>query len=1105
MQTHANRNQLSPQSSRHIPCAVRKTNSSRHIPCAFRPSGKAKYILQAWLRHTECACYLFLLFLTLTAPTLAQFDDDEIASPESPQEKKVFAALELAKMAAEANQPEISFEAVKRIALTGPVISKVDLGGLLSSPQQNSSMSFSSNSSQATPQQKAASRVAAKMIAVSDLWTKKGFDASQAYQVWVEHVFPTDSPNVINMHSQLLSNSDRNSYNSFSLTVNPIKAPLKTGAQCLIEWAAKTEKMNAIEQELAKRLAQPGNAEFGWLFKIWIADANKATSEVYEAILAEIEPKMATQIVGLHSDLKTHAIREALKKLPADSELKSRFKKAFLKALPSTSNWNGNPENMNLLREWIAEAIDVNDGDSAEMIAEAVTSQWSSVRNGNESWVNSMESQAFMLLSRTAFEKKAYKLGSEWMQRVSFGANDSEQGTNWFQLRGTTSQHLVNCPQEVRYDILAKQVWTAPMLGLAEMSSLMPQFVTPALFRGEAKTPLLQLANTNATSISALEWLMRDAIALGKQADIAQKIVALGESKSDDLPLVKLIWNKARDQPFDLKSMIEETTTKEDEKPKMVIKRLVPVGSPPLPVELEIAEFALRDTNTKSLGIELATRLLESCLKHNKTAMMSQCRVLLHSASSSSDKPPATQQRLRHFTVASDWDGGAILDGIPSKPVWVSRNDASTSWGHEASIMQSYLFLKYPLIGDFEIAFKALDGSYAEPGIALGGILTEFLPYNKTIALCSFGYRHVGSVSKKFEKYKQGEWNQYRIKRTASEFQVFANEELAVTIPSAESAMPFIALGAQSYRRTTIDDLKISGKIQIPRKVSLCTSRLAGWSSYYTQQLLEHVQLMSKNTDVVSDVVSMDDEVADEQQGYDSETLMEQAFPYWYGQENGDAAYSWVVKDGVLESADQKLARLAKLDELESAGTFVQPYVREMIEKEPAKPRSVGMIYYQRPMCDGETIDLEFYQDSKPEPIEGKARTLPYSISPTIGRTAMLLDQPDVALRWIAGDGEKEWLGTDPEQRVLDPEARQLSRAQLRERDWNTLSIRWANGVATLSINGQAVYERKWDSTTAPQFGLYHNPNASQVRVRNMTLSGPWPETLPENLFELTQ
>ena len=1054
--------------------------------------------MKANATHTS----LMLFILALTAPTFAQFDDDEsVKTVESPQEKNVLAALELSKMAATANQPAISFEALRRIAFTGPVITKVDLGGLLSSPQQNNSINYSSNSNQPTPQQQAAKRVASKMIEVNDLWGKKEFDARQACQVWFEHVFPAEPAGAINMHTQTLSNIERNSYNSFTLTFSSNKTPQKCGAQCLIEWATKSNRIDEVEKELAKRIVQPGNADLGWLFKVWLAEAKKATGEAYEAILAEIEPKIATHIVGLHAELKTHAIRESLKKLPADSEFKSRFKKAFLQALPGTSNWNGNPDNMNLLREWIVEAIDTKDAHSADLIAEAVTSQWSSVRNGNESWVGNMESQAFIELSQTAFEKKAFQLGSAWMQRVSFGALE-QQGEGWFQLRGTTSQHLLNCPQDVRYDILAKQVWTAPMLGLRNMSSLMPNFLTPAFFRSEAKSPLGQLASKNASSVSALEWLMRDAIALGKQVEIEQKFAAMQESKSDDLPLAKMIWSKANDQPLDLKSMIQETAGDGNSKPTLAIKRLVPADSPPIPIELEIAEIALRDSSTQELGIEFTKRLLDSCLKHNKSALMSQCRSLLHSASNVNGKSPITHTSLKHFVEASDWDGGAILDGIPSKPNWVSRNESSSSWGHETSIMQSYLFFKYPLTGDFEIAFKARDGSFAEPGIALGGILTEFLPYNKTISLSSFGYRHVGTTIKKFDKFKQGDWNQYRVKRNASEFQVFANEELAVTIPCEESAMPFIAFGAKSYRSTTIDELKISGRIQVPRKVSLCAPRLPGWSAYYTQQMLEPVQLMLKNTKIDNeDAADFADE--DEQQGYDYDKIMEQPFPSWVGQENGDAAYPWVVKDGVLESVDQTLAKQAKLEELEANGTYIQPYVRERIEKEPTKPRSIGMIYYQRPLCDGETLELEFYQDSKPEPTEGKARTLPCSISPTIGRTAVLLDQPEIALRWIAGEGEKEWLGTDPEQRVVDPEARQLSKVQLRERDWNALSIRLLNGVATLFINGEAIYQRTWDSTTSPQFGLYHNPNTSQVRVRNIILAGNWPETLPETLFEL--
>ncbi len=1042
-----------------------------------------------------------ILFFSLIPTSFAQFDDDEVIQPESPQAKKVFAAIELAKMAAEADQPEVSFDAIQRAVAKGPVISKVDLGGLLSSPQQNTSSMSSSNSGIVSPQQQAATKAAARMIEVSDLWAKKNFDAGRAYEVWFEQVFPKDSPQVINLHSQSTTATNQNSYNNFSLTGNPAKT-LKTGAQCLIEWAIKVDKLAAIEAELTKRQALPGNSDFGWLFKIWIADANKAGVEVYEKILTELEPKLPAQIVGNNSDLKTQAIRESLKKLPTESELKSRLKKAFVKALPITSNWTGNPTNMDYLRELITESIDTNDRDASESIAEAIASQWSNIRSGNESYVRNMESQAFSELSKVAFEKKAFGIGSVWMQRATLGADGSGESSSWFSLRGDSAQNFLLCPQDIRYEILSKQVWTAPMLGLGNMSAMMPRFLTSTLFRSEEKSPLLQIANSKAASISALEWLMRDAIALGKQAEIEQKIAGLAESKSDDLALAKMVWTKARDQAIDIKELIKDVASTGDTKATSSLQRLVQADSPPLAIEVEIAEIALQDKSTQQIGIEYTKRLLESCLKHNKTALMSQCRAILYSASKSNESAPATQDRLKHFVEASDWDGGAILDGIPSKPLWLSRNDSHSSWGHETSAMQSYLFLKYPLVGDYEIEFKARDGSYSEPGIVMGGVLAEFCPYNKTIALSSIGFRHMGSIAKKFDKYKQGEWNQYRVKCSSTRFQVFVNGEAAVTIPVESSATPFFGLGAKSYRSSSFDEIKILGKVEIPRKVDLCTPRLAGWSSYYTQQYLQPIPLMERNTDgKPEDEDSEDNQFSD--QGYDFDDEETQVFPYWYGQENGDADFAWICKDGVLESVDQKIAREKRIAEFESKGVVIEPYVREKIEKEPKKQRSVGLIYYERPLCDRETIELEFYQDSNPDPVEGRSRSLPLSISPTIGRTAMLLDQPDVSLRWIAGEGEKEWLGTDPEQRVVDPQARQIAKPQINEKAWNTLKIRWDKGLVLLSINRQDVYERKWDSEAAPQFGLYHHPNQTQTRVRNVLLSGNWPETLPENLFEM--
>lgn len=1083
----------------HVPARADRVPGSKQLGQLLYSEAKADRVLVLFL------LVIFALLFIVISETNAQAPlGSAPKEAESAQSQRVFAALELAKLAAEANQPEVSFEAVRRVASTGPVIGKVDLGGLLSSPQQSGSISISSNARAATPQQQAASRVAAKMIEVNDLWQKMAFDPAVAYSVWLEHIFPPKSPNVINLHSKTSAAPNQLSISTFSLQGNSTKPPQKCGAQCFIDWASKAEKIDLIEQELNKRLSQPGNAELGWLFKIWIADSKSAASEVYESILAEIEPKLSTQIIGNASELKTHAIREALKKLPAESELKSRFMKSFLKALPTTSNWNGNPDNMDLLRECILRAIAADDTDSGETIAEAVASLWSSIRTGNESAAGRMESQAYMALATAAFEKKAFKIGGQWIQRVEFNANYLQQGTNWFHLRSETTQHLLKCPQDVRFELFSKQLWTAPMLGLIDMSCLMPEFHTPEIHRGKSNPPLLKLANPNATSLSAMEWLMRDAIALGRQLEIEKKIAGLTNSKSDDKAIAELLWDKARDQSIDIKRLVKTgVPAGDDSKETTSIQRLRSEDGPPMPIELEIAELAIRDPATRELGVDFTTRLLDACVKNKKTTLLSKCRYLLYTAAKSSRKPPITQEKLKHFVEASDWDGGAVLDGAPPNPVWVSRNESHTSWGHEFSTMQSYLFLKYPLSGDFKIDFKARDGSHAEPGITMGGILAEFCPYNKTVLLRSLGYRHMGSATKSFDKYHQKEWNQYRVIRTSKDFQIYINGETAVTIPQAESVTPFFGLGSSSFRSSTFDELKITGKVEIPRGVDLCTPRLAGWSSYYTQQMLEPIQLMTNHKRSADESGYSEDAVFGQSQGYDFESAQTQEFPLWTGRLNGDVAYPWFSKEGMLESVDQRVARDARLAEAATAnGGTVAPQLREILEKEPAKPRSIGMIYYQRPLCNGESIDLEFYQDSQPAPIEGKLRSLPLLISPTIGRVAILLDQPTVSLRWIPADGEKEWLGTESEQRVIDPEARQLSRAEIKERDWNTMTVRWNEGVATLSINGQDVYQRKWETSLAPQFGFYHNPNESQIRVRNVRLKGNWPNSLPDNLFE---
>jgi hypothetical protein len=141
-------------------------------------------------------------------------------------------------------------------------------------------------------------------------------------------------------------------------------------------------------------------------------------------------------------------------------------------------------------------------------------------------------------------------------------------------------------------------------------------------------------------------------------------------------------------------------------------------------------------------------------------------------------------------------------------------------------------------------------------------------------------------------------------------------------------------------------------------------------------------------------------------------------------------------------------------------------------------------------LCDGEEISLEFYHEP------GK-----FSLSPSLGRIAMLLSDTNVGLHWITADPEGDWTGIDDSNRVVDEQAEQLRPIKLRDNDWNQIVVRLDGDVVTLRLNGEDVYRRKWEAEAGRNFGLFHDPTKYHVRARNIRLSGDWPGKLPDDLF----
>lgn len=159
--------------------------------------------------------------------------------------------------------------------------------------------------------------------------------------------------------------------------------------------------------------------------------------------------------------------------------------------------------------------------------------------------------------------------------------------------------------------------------------------------------------------------------------------------------------------------------------------------------------------------------------------------------------------------------------------------------------------------------------------------------------------------------------------------------------------------------------------------------------------------------------------------------------------------------------------------------------------KTPARLQQ-SVISFQRPLLEGEKIDYEFFY--QPGELE---------VHPTLGRIAFLLEPDGVRVHWII-DSWREWTGLAIDNAIVEPLNRRGPRnIPLKKDDWNQVTLRRVDGVAVVSLNGHVIYERRDDSglQVAPSFGLFRDGTRSGAKVRNIVMSGDWPETLPEDFL----
>ena len=140
---------------------------------------------------------------------------------------------------------------------------------------------------------------------------------------------------------------------------------------------------------------------------------------------------------------------------------------------------------------------------------------------------------------------------------------------------------------------------------------------------------------------------------------------------------------------------------------------------------------------------------------------------------------------------------------------------------------------------------------------------------------------------------------------------------------------------------------------------------------------------------------------------------------------------------------------------------------------------------YMRPLLEGESVSYEFFHE------DGKT-----TVHPTLGRLTFLIEAGGVRMHWLT-DNDNEWTGLAADNAIVEPLNRRGPRSlPIKNADWNKVIMKLSDGKISLSLNDEEICQRSVEDIANRHIGFYHDRNTSASQIRNVVLTGNWPEKL---------
>jgi hypothetical protein len=964
-----------------------------------------------------------------------------VAANDTSHAARCLAGVDLAIMAAEAGIIDVSFEAMHRATISGPPVASVELGGLLGDKSAAGARAAPGVPSREQEVESAQMKMASRLQTLHAMWQKQKVDPGAAYAAFKSIVLPDARSNEAFSYAVSTLASRRVSFSSIDLDREPPK-PIACGAAALVEWAKLAGREDDLLAEVEKRAQLPGAASAALLIKA-ILGCDAARAATRESVCEQLTTQTNLVIDAPDAELLLGHVWHMLELIPPDDPERRNLLDAVLNATArGGQDWSKNGWLLFLVTNGIRTAIETGDRAAFRRCADTALTVYDSLRAYNSDYVADQEAGLYVAATVRALEAGQFALAADCIRAGTNHASSERY------LRAQASA-LLDPTQSILPNLLELDRGERFEL-LNSLVWQMPQLglQSGARTTGNDRVPPL-FVSAGPVPPAALVWreLTRpSACSVSLLEWTMREAIALGRQEAIEKEVATL-----------------EASRSDDAKLAKLVYRLA--QGKPLDLTPLIATDADGDRRFTPLlgdggGVtpldmevleqalaseehrSLGVRLADDLLQRAKDETQFRFISLLRGVKARVSTPPpaATHEDLRHWIVADDTAAMHDVSGHVPQSLWVKR-DGDNVWGQQVGIDYSMLMLRYPLTGTFTVAFRTRDGPYQVGGVTLGGRLIEFQGVNGGLQISALSRGNGTMVAT--EALVKDRFNAVRLERQAGKLIVYVGEDFRKELAVAAGDFPFLGMGAHHCDESSFDSLAIDGDVIIPRSVDLLSPSLAGWSGRFKGQRLPALAVLPEQQTEIDEA--------------DEATITD----------------DWRFAAGGLESVDRTKDGKAN-------------------NRRPARAKREALIRYLRPLADGERISLEFFH---------KPGTL--SLAPAVGRIAMLLDEEKVALHWITVDPAGIITGVDDSNSAVDEQAEQLQAVVLKANDWNQLTLRLDGDVVTLAINERDTYRRTWEPEAGREFGLFRDPARFHVRVRNASLSGPWPEKLPADLFEL--